>query len=281
MRFSLIVGTKGRTQELTHLLQSLSVQSYKEFEVILVDQNEDDRLQSAFEPFQKKLRLVHLRAETGLSRARNVGLRHAKGEVVAFPDDDCSYPPDLLSTVARILESHPEWDGLSGRCMDELTGVYNRPWRNSRRGQVNRVNVWALVTSVTLFLRRRVTDASGLFDESLGLGSGTQRMSGAEMDFMIGVLQQGFKIHHEPEIIVLHPDLPPPTDHARLERTFNAGRSMGFIMKKRGYPIWIAAWWWIRAAGGTVICAGRLDFTRARLCFTLLRGRMFGWFLDK
>ena len=55
----------------------------------------------------------HLRSERGLSRASNIGLRVARGDIIAIPDDDCWYPKDLLATVAAWFESHPEFGLLS------------------------------------------------------------------------------------------------------------------------------------------------------------------------
>ena len=46
---------------------------------------------------------ARLRSARGLSRARNAGLAHVEADLVAFPDDDCVYPPGLLERVARAL----------------------------------------------------------------------------------------------------------------------------------------------------------------------------------
>ena len=51
MRFSLIVATLGRTAELRRLLESLAVQTHQDFEVIVVDQNTDDRVSQILAPF--------------------------------------------------------------------------------------------------------------------------------------------------------------------------------------------------------------------------------------
>ena len=116
MRFSLIVPTISRTGELERFLASLELQRHKHFELIVVDQNPDDRLVSILSPYANRLSILHLRSEKkGASRARNIGLRHASGDVVAFPDDDCLYPPDVLSRVDHTFASRPEIDGLTGR----------------------------------------------------------------------------------------------------------------------------------------------------------------------
>jgi glycosyltransferase involved in cell wall biosynthesis len=111
---SLILATKDRTAELARFLRSLGRQTHAEHELIVVDQNPDDRLLPVLRahPGMTIRRLV---AEAGLSRARNLGLAAARGQVIAFPDDDCWYAPDLLQKVTGYFESRPDWSGISGR----------------------------------------------------------------------------------------------------------------------------------------------------------------------
>ncbi|MFN2119332.1 MAG: glycosyltransferase family 2 protein, partial [Anaerolineales bacterium] len=114
MLVSLVLGTKGRTAELSRFLDSVAVQTHAPLEVILVDQNADDRLRPILAAFPQ-MPLTRLMCEPGLSRARNMGLAVAKGDVVGFPDDDCWYPPDSLEKVVNCLAEEAAWLGLAGR----------------------------------------------------------------------------------------------------------------------------------------------------------------------
>src|SRR5271166_2242893 len=102
---SLIIATLGRVTELDRLLASLDRQTYKDFEVIVVDQNLDDRLLPLLRE-HKRLSIHRLRSSAGLSRARNAGMRAAKGDIFCFPDDDCWYPDQLLAIVSEWFEMH-------------------------------------------------------------------------------------------------------------------------------------------------------------------------------
>src|ERR1700742_1620555 len=95
--FSLVVSTKGRTSELIPLLESLQRQTFRDFDVLVVDQNEEASLVPLLSQAWG-FPLKHLRCpgERGLSRGRNVGWRACAGRFVAFPDDDCWYEPDFL-----------------------------------------------------------------------------------------------------------------------------------------------------------------------------------------
>src|SRR4051812_15522441 len=100
---SLILGTKGRTDELRRFLHSLSSQTSGRVELIIVDQNEDDRVHQVLRSVPVDIPTSIIQSKPGLSRARNIGLRHANGSIIGFPDDDCWYPPDLLGRVLKAF----------------------------------------------------------------------------------------------------------------------------------------------------------------------------------
>ena len=101
--FSLIVCTVGRSQDiLEQLLISLTIQKYSDFEIILVDQNLDDRLISLVEKYSNSLNIVHYRSIIkGLSANRNIGIKIAKGNIICFPDA-VSYTHLTLPTILLV-----------------------------------------------------------------------------------------------------------------------------------------------------------------------------------
>ena len=108
MRFSLIVGTVERPAELEGLLESLAAQTCRDFEVIVADQGAGEGMAALCRRFAERIDLRRLpMRERGLSRARNAALREASGDVLAFPDDDCVYPPHLLMQVGFRLAAWP------------------------------------------------------------------------------------------------------------------------------------------------------------------------------
>jgi len=84
--FDLVVATVGRTDELGRLLDSIAAQEYGPLRVVVVDQNDDERLAPILAG--RALELEHVRSPLGLARARNAGLEVLERDVVAFPDDD-------------------------------------------------------------------------------------------------------------------------------------------------------------------------------------------------
>jgi len=271
LSFDLVVATVGRAAELERLLESLTAQTYQRFRVLVVDQNEDRRLEGALSGYGQ-LEVMHLRSEPGLSRARNRALSVVEAGVVAFPDDDCVYPPDLLEQVARRLSREPELAGLTGRAVDG-DGRSEPSWKRDGAPLTDR-NLWNRAISYTVFLRREIVDLVGAFDEELGLGSGNPWSSGEEIDYLVRALRAGARIEYDPELTVIH-DLPVLAPAELRERGFRDGASLGYILRKH-YPWSEIGRRLVRPLGGIAGSLGRLDRNRAGYHAATLRGRMHG-----
>jgi glycosyltransferase involved in cell wall biosynthesis len=249
--FDLVVATIDRVDELRRLLDSLERQTHKEFRILVIDQNDDDRVAGVLAQ-HPALRVERLLAPRGLSRARNAALPHLEADVVAFPDDDCVYPDDLLERVAARLASG--LDGVTGR----------EPSWTTDAAVLTRDNLWNRAISFTIFLRRRLVERVGAFDERLGLPSS----SGEEIDYLIRALDTGARIEYEPTLVVIHP---------RKEIDLTAvgardGASIGYILRKHRYPQRVVARMLMRPAVGVLV-----DPRRARFHLATLRGRMVGY----
>ncbi len=271
MKFSLILATVSRTQEIEFFLGSLDAQTYDNFELIVVDQNGDDRLVPILRRFQGHFPILHLRSDRGLSRARNIGIKKASGDVIAFPDDDCLYPPDLLKKVARWFSEQPEWHGLTGRSVNANGLPSGGRWDN-KKGGVNRYNVWRRAISFTIFLRREVVDVVGPFDEDLGVGAGTPWGSGEETDYLLRALEAGFRIFYDPNLWVVHPNKEPTPITA-----YRYASGMGRVLRKHGYPLWFIAYYSARNLGACLLNLALGKRNRASVSWAALWGRLDGW----
>jgi GT2 family glycosyltransferase len=271
--FDLVVATVGRVSELERLLASLEAQTHRDFRVILVDQNRDDRLE-AVRQRHRALDLVDLRSQPGLSRARNAALAHVDRDVVAFPDDDCVFPPDLLERVVHRFAERPELLGVTGRAADQQ-GKSSSSW-STDASRLTRENVWNRAISFTIFLRRSVVESVGGFDEALGLGSMQPWSSGEEIDYLVRALDSGAEIDFDPSIVVVHDQrsFSPETLRSTGARD---GASVGYILRKHRYPLRTVGRMLIRPAGGALLATAHRDGTRARFHVATLRGRLHGY----
>lgn len=271
--FDLVVATVDRVDQLGRLLASLDPQTHPAFRVLLVDQNEDDRLDPLLES-RPALEVVRLHAPRGLSRARNAALGQVRAELVAFPDDDCVFAPDLLERVARRFAEQPALEGLTGRAVDE-EGRSTPSWARDAT-LLTRENLWNRAISFTIFLRRPVVERVGEFDEQLGLGAEGPWSSGEETDYLVRALDGGAHIEYDPSFVVVHEDkvLSPSALRSVGARD---GASIGYILRKHGYPARTVGRMLVRPVGGALLAVARRDPARARFHLSTLRGRMLGY----
>jgi len=273
MKFSLVLATLGRTNELANFLVHLNCQSYRNFELIVVDQNHDDRLIPILAPYSSYFQIKHLRAARGLSHARNIGLQHVSGDVVAFPDDDCWYQPQVLERVATNLDARPDWDGLTGRWNTRQARSSNR----HRAEFLNRFNVWLRTCSILIFLRSSAVAAAGDFDELLGCGSSSGFGGGEETDYLLRAIEKNCRIWYEPSLLIDHPQNVPPYDDQAIRKAYSYARGVGYTIRKHHYPLWHLSYFLLRHVFGATISLVKGDFPRARFYWALLRGRLSGW----
>jgi glycosyltransferase involved in cell wall biosynthesis len=273
--FSLIMPTVGRTSEPQRFLASLRAQSYRGFELIVVDQNPDDRLEKLLASYADEFPVLHLRTTgRGASRARNTGMEYAGGCVVAFPDDDCWYPPDLLGHAARFFADHPELDGLTGRSVDE-SGRTSMNRFDARPGPVNRSNVLIRAIEYTVFLRRESTMAVP-FDEGLGAGAGTAWGAGEATDYLLRLLDRGVSLHYDPQLVVFHRQVVPPYNGEAARKAYAYGRGMGHVLRRHRMPLWIQAVYPVRALGRAALSLAELEFAKAAYHWSTFVGRSRG-----
>jgi GT2 family glycosyltransferase len=271
--FDLVVATVDRVDELGRLLDSLDGQTHRAFRVVVVDQNEDDRLGPVLRQ-HGALALTRLHSPRGLSRARNVGLADVHAELVAFPDDDCVFAPGLLEQVARRFQEQPGLEGVTGRAAD-ADGRSSSSW--ARKGSyLTRANLWNRAISFTIFLRSEIVQRLGAFDEQLGLGSEKLWSSGEEIDFLVRAVDAGARIQYDPSLTVVHPDKNLSRSALRAVGSRD-GASIGYILRKHGYPLPTVGWMLVRPLGGAVIALARVDGARARFHLSTLRGRLLGY----
>lgn len=117
---SVIVPTYGRTPSALECIESVVKNRHADFELLVVDQGPDNTLKAAIEARYATVRAVrHLwAAPPGLNRARNIGLQHAAGDIVAFIDDDAIADENWLAGIAKTFrELSPPPALMGGRIL--------------------------------------------------------------------------------------------------------------------------------------------------------------------
>ena len=272
----LVLATVGRTEELARFLRSLDEQTYRDFRLIVSDQNGDERLVPILSGYEDAFPILHLRAERGLSRARNLALEHLTADLVSFPDDDCWYERGMLADVARFFADHPDSDGLTGTPVDDSgRPLFGRS--DAEPGPMTLFNLWRRVVSFTLFVRHRLIAAVGPFDETLGVGSGTMWGGGEDLDYVVRALRAGCSVHHDPALVVHHPRKREQESDPDPRQGFAYGAGYGRVLRKSALPWWFVAYSCGRSFVGAIVSLLRGKVQLARFYWNVGRGRVRGW----
>lgn len=274
MKLSLIVPTLHRTVELGRLLRSILDQEVhpRDLEILIVDQNRDRRLARVLAPYRRRLGVLWLRIPPrGVSNAKNVGLKRARGRFVGFPDDDCWYPPRTVEGILAFFKRTKGRSGLFARGLDPATGSPSLPYPRKERVIVSPRDPdvflgiqWAQFHPLAAV--RRV----GGFDEGI--------VCGEETDLAIRILGTGLPIHFQPEIQVHHPLVHPLRGAREMSREKLEAYGMGFGRLCRGYGFGgLLVRKSLKAALGAVFYAGTLRFEKSARCVLLAFARWKGY----
>ena len=106
LMFSIIIPVYNRPDEISDLLKSLSSQTDKGFETIIVEDGSTVRCLEQCQSLGKDARVKYFyKGNEGRSIARNYGMEHAEGDYFIFVDSDCILPPDYIANLRKALKN--------------------------------------------------------------------------------------------------------------------------------------------------------------------------------
>jgi glycosyltransferase involved in cell wall biosynthesis len=210
MKVSLVLATLGRDWELADFLKSLMIQTYKDFELIIIDQNKDGKIDDIVESINSYLDVKHVKVNfTGNARARDYGIGLAQGRIVAFPDDDCAYDKDVLKKVVAEFKRRPNLSILVAGSYDVSSSRFSIGVNSHSARYFSRFNMMG-VEFTQFFDRKKIDSRHFRLDHDFGIGS---KYSGAEgFELLYRLLRAGSAAFYTPEIKIYHPD----KDHYKL-----------------------------------------------------------------
>jgi glycosyltransferase involved in cell wall biosynthesis len=267
-RFSLIVPTAGRTTEFAELLTSIVAQNRNDVELIVVDQNDDDRITPLLQALPSSITVLHLRQETKSHPVgRNAGLDAASGEIIAFPDDDCWYPPDLLNRVDSWFQANSHYAVLAVGALDDEGKSSGNRWLQDAC-DINPLNSMRTTFSSSLFISAVQPSRLGRFDPKLPAGE--------ETDFILRLLATGFRGRFDRELHIHHPRRDMLSGTVSLERAKKYGAAMGILVRRHSlFPLWCGLLMYDLARALLVLARGQ--FVNTRFCLAHTAGLFEGF----
>lgn len=119
VKVSFVVPIYNVEKYLSECIESILAQTYRDFEILLVDDGSPDNCPALCDEWAKKdsrIKALH-KPNGGLSDARNYGLEHAQGDYVVFVDsDDFWVNKDCLQRLMNVVDAHPECDFIGFNC---------------------------------------------------------------------------------------------------------------------------------------------------------------------
>jgi len=202
-RFSIVVPTCRRTQLLKRALASARIQTFQNFELLVVDDGAEEatrRLAAATAAQDARIRYLPRAVRGGVAAARNTGIEQAVGRWVTFLDDDDELLPGMLERVAACIDRAPEpigflWCGirmvrdsaegeelvLERRWGDHVAAPRPRP-SDRRRRELDAIRIGC---GFGLTVRRSLLEEIGGFDPSLPIAE--------ETDLVLRLLSRGVR----------------------------------------------------------------------------------------
>lgn len=281
MKLVAVVATLGREKELIPLLDSLRIQSRPVDEIVIVDQNRDDRVKNLLADY-KDLPIKHIQDPSlvGVNRSRNAGWQRTNGDIFFFPDDDCWYPQNTCNDVLDCFQLHKA-DIISGRAADISGRTINGKF-NKDSGWVSRSSAWFTQIEWIFFVSREALDATGGFDESIGPGAGTSWGANEVQDLSLAAMSKGFRQYYDPDLIAHHEEIVlRRISHIDLTRLSKYARGFGYVLGKHSYGYASAFWWCGRPFVGAFVSAVSLKPRLALLQLKMSQERMRGYFEGK
>lgn len=212
MKISAVIPVFNASRTVRACLEALAHQEYLDFEVILVDNNSEDESLAIIGDFlaahpKLEARLLHEPIQ-GACVARNLGARHARGEIIANIDPDCLPTPTWLSELAEAFADETVAavaGNIESRQPENLcevfAGLFTLPGRERMEEHTEYTLSRGGFATANLAIRWSWFERLGGFDETInyrGVGIGEDH------DLLARLYQQGGKVQAIPGAAVIH-----------------------------------------------------------------------------
>ncbi len=206
MLFSVIIPSHNAAKTIPALLNGLSGQIYRDYEVIVVDDYSLDNTAAIVKSYD--FNCIQLKTNSGPAVCRNVGAKNAKGEILVFTDSDCSVTPNWLYSIENKFLSN-EIDAIMGRLIlkpstflgDSISALgfpaggavgFDKIWKVDNNGFTESLSTCNCAIRKDVFFK-----VSG-FDE-------TFPYPGGEDSYLAyNLVKFGYRIKYCPDILVYH-----------------------------------------------------------------------------
>lgn len=178
---SVVIPTYNTAKYIGYTLDSVLNQTYKDFEIIVVNDGSTDNTIEVLKPYTEQIRYIYQK-NGGRSKARNTGIQAANGKYIAFLDSDDLWTPAKLERQVEIMEENKEIDFLFGdkqRFADDGKIIISSMFREKGydesffgdalfvREAYQKLLQSNFIPTGTVILKKECFDRTGLFDKAI------------------------------------------------------------------------------------------------------------------
>jgi glycosyltransferase involved in cell wall biosynthesis len=245
---SIIICTRNRAHSLGGTLTSLIAQSTKHsWEALLVDNASTDntaeviRAAAESDPHLRYLSVTRI----GLGAARDAAWRQARGQIIAFTDDDCYLEADYIDRLVEAWADYPDAGAIGGRI--RLHDPDDAPITIDERNLAEVYPARAFLKAgalhgANLTFWREVLETTGGFDPELGAGT---QFPCEDIDAVAALVWAGYPARYDPRFQVSHHHGRKACDVPRIMEGYDRGRGayfMKYILRTDSRAAYMSAW---------------------------------------
>lgn len=169
VKVSVIVPTYNRASLIARAVDSILAQTFKDFEVIIIDDGSKDNTKEVLKPYEGKIKYIY-QNNGGISKARNRGIQESSGTYIAFLDSDDYWAPEKLAVQAKVLDENRNVGIVYARMPivnehGDILGM--KPNGVSGKNFQELLRVWGDLPTSSVMTRRECFDRVGVFDDDL------------------------------------------------------------------------------------------------------------------
>lgn len=225
---SVLIATVNRPSSIARCVKSIIQGRHSAVEIIIVDQSESFETQKALSAI-KTDRLLYMRTTTrGKAGALNAGLFRAKGDIIAFTDDDCIADKNWLRIINTMFSKNREVAGYFGSThpFGKRAGkMCPATILNDRRVTIvdpYTLHYKTLGVGNNMAIRSSVLRRVGGFERWLGPGAHPDISGGEDSEMIYRILKHGYSLVHEPSMTIYHNRWISPQDEEKLQWKYSA-----------------------------------------------------------
>jgi glycosyltransferase involved in cell wall biosynthesis/nucleoside phosphorylase len=169
-KISVIVPVYNRQHTIKRAVDSIIAQSYKPQEIIIVDDGSTDKTKEILNSYGNKVTCISLPANSGVSRARNTGIKYARTEWVSLMDSDDCWAKDKLAKQVEYLNTYPFYEIIQSEEVWIRKGLRVNPCKHHKKpvGWIWEQSLQrCLVSPSAVLMRKSLLEKYGTFDEDL------------------------------------------------------------------------------------------------------------------